>query len=209
MPVTHDRQGRLTLILGPMFAGKSKELIRRGLVARDLGEDIVALKPEIDDRYHGGRIVAHSGEWLPAIPVAAWPDLPEETTTLLLDEVQFFQGPWFRGMFPAHVADALDSGVNVIASGLSADWRGQEFPVVRSLLAMADEIVFLTAKCSICGKPAHHTAKLGGTTEKVQIGGRDLYEPRCRDHWRTHDRAMLSMGARQLEVHAGATWSLR
>ena len=208
MPVNLDRQGRLTLILGPMFAGKSKELIRRGLAARELGEEVLALKPEIDDRYHGGRVVAHSGEWLPAIPIAVWPDIPWETTTVLLDEVQFFQEPWFRGSLPVRVTDLLDDGVHVMASGLNADWRGQEFPVVRSLLAMADEIVFLAARCATCGKPAHHTSKIGGTAERVQIGGMDLYEPRCRDHWRIPANQSPAVSASPIPVPVHANRSL-
>jgi thymidine kinase len=207
MPVKLDRQGRLTLILGPMFAGKSKELIRRGLVARERDEEILALKPEIDDRYHGARIVAHSGEWLPAIPVSTWPEIPEETTTLLLDEVQFFQRPWFHGNLAVQVAELLDDGVHVIASGLHADWRGHEFPIVRSMFAIANEVVFLTATCSVCGRAAHHTTKIGGTKEKVQIGGDDLYEPRCAEHWRVSAGQSLAVNTSPafLPIHAG--WS--
>ena len=183
MPVKPDRKGRLTIILGPMFAGKSTELICRGLAAREMGEKILVLKPEIDDRYHKERVVSHSGEWLPAIPISIWPEIPKEISTVLLDEVQFFDKPWFRGNLSAMVTELLNNGVHVIASGLHADWRGKEFSVVRSLRTLANEIVFLTAICSVCGKPAHHTAKIGGTVEQVQIGGANLYEPRCAEHW--------------------------
>ena len=187
MPVKLNRKGRFTIILGPMFAGKSKELIRRGLAARELGEKILALKPEIDDRYHRERIVTHSGEWLSAIPVSIWPEIPKEISTVLLDEVQFFEKPWFLGNLSTMVTELLNNGIHVIASGLHADWRGKEFPVVRTLCTLANETIFLTAICSVCGKPAHHTAKLGGTLEQVEIGSMDLYEPRCVEHWHVPD----------------------
>jgi len=193
MPVKVARKGRLTMILGPMFAGKSTELIRRGLAAREMGEEILVLKPEIDDRYHRERVVSHSGEWLPAIPVSIWPEIPKEISNVLLDEVQFFDKPWFRSNLSAMVTGLLNDGVHVTTSGLHADWRGKQFPVVRTLRTLANEIVFLTARCSLCAKPAHHTAKLGGTLEQVQIGGADLYEPRCAEHWHVSDISTATM----------------
>lgn len=183
MPVS-ARQGRLTLFLGPMFAGKSRDMLLRVAKLQAEGRRVLLLKPEIDARYGVDRVVAHSGEWLPAIPVSAWPELPEGTEAVAIDEAQFFRPPFFDGHFPSIVSDLLADGVDVLAAALLEDWRGEPFEVTRALLAIADEIVFLTARCAVCGATARRTAKIAGAGVTVQIGGAEMYEPRCEAHWR-------------------------
>lgn len=182
MPV-RERLGRLTLFTGPMFAGKSRDMLLRVARLQAEGRRTMLLKPVIDTRYGADRVMAHSGEWLPAVSVDRWPDVPPDVEVVALDEAQFFQPPFFRDYLPSVVSDLLEEGVDVLAAALLEDWRGKMFEVTQSLLSIADEIVFLAARCSVCGGMARRTAKIGGGAARIEIGGVDMYEPRCDAHW--------------------------
>lgn len=177
------REGRLTLFIGPMFAGKSRGMLLRLAKLQAEGKRTLLLKPEMDTRYGVDRVVAHSGEWLPAIPVSAWPEIPADVQVVAVDEAQFFCPPFFFGHFPSIVAGLLGDGVDVLVAALVEDWRGEPFEVTQALVALADEIMFLTANCSLCGARARRTAKIAGTSARAEIGGAAMYEPRCDAHW--------------------------
>ncbi len=179
-------RGKLEVISGPMFAGKSSELLKRLLFLEHSGKKVLAIKPHIDDRYDVKNIVTHnhlSHEALAVIDLELIKDnytiQPYNFHTIFIDEVQFFdakESVWF-------VEEALRNGVNVCVAGLDQDSRGVPFESTARLLALADEVLKIRAFCNICGKDAAKTQRLSRKTSRVAIGGVDDYEPRCHEHW--------------------------
>lgn len=183
--------GRITVITGPMFSEKSGELIDRCLKMEKFGGKTVKVyKPAEDNRFSQDEVVSRMGYRYPAtnIPKTLTEEVVnqvlEETKTVDVvgfDEVQFFSKP-----IMALVEELAYQGKHVIVDGLNMDYRGKEFGYIGGLLAMADEIVKLTAYCAVCKSP-HATftqrivngkpAKLGPI---VMIGDSESYEPRCR-----------------------------
>lgn len=180
--------GTLELICGPMFAGKTTELLKRILWARNLESmNILVLKPAFDTRYGKERVATHSGLSADAVPVTSWPGIPDDVDMLFLDEVQFFAAPHADCDLPEEVRRVLARGIPVVAAGLDADWRGRPFPVTAALAAMADTVLKISANCTICGMPAAKTFKKVPNQSQVELGQTDLYEARCNDHWHNHD----------------------
>lgn len=178
------KYGHLTVICGPMFAGKTTEMLKRILWAKN-GQQRRALvfKPTFDTRYSKEDIVSHEGLRATAENLSHWPSGTIEADIVFLDEVQFMAPPQFEGDIIQHVRDLLEAGIDVVAGGLDSDWQGRAFPVVGELAAMADEVVKLKSVCAVCGRPASKTYKKSGEGSKVELGGAESYEPRCIKHW--------------------------
>lgn len=186
--------GRLEVITGPMFAGKTEELLRRVERARIARKKVLLFKPEIDVRYSATEVVTHNGRHLPCIPLPVSLDeggffarVPPEqfqaAEVFAFDEAHFF-GPSFPGICEALVAQ----GKRVIVAGLDLNFRAEPFGPMPALLALADEVLKLAAVCTICGAPATRTQRLVGgkpalAGPEVLIGGLETYEPRCREHF--------------------------
>jgi len=180
--------GHLEVITGPMYAGKSEELIRRLSRFEIAKKTVTVLSPDIDKRYGAGHIFSHNGSSFVAkqIPVEG-EDVEINSDILAFDEAQFFEYRWLVGS----ISDALREGYTVIVAGLDKDYRGQPFPglAMPYLLAMADTVTKLTAICQKCGAEATMTqrliegkpAPLDGPT--VLVGANDKYEARCRNCW--------------------------
>jgi thymidine kinase len=174
-------RGRLELICGPMFSGKSEELIRRLTAAAASGLRVAAAKPsvEIDPDW----IVSLAGTRWPATPIAdarTLLSLGAQQDVIGVDEVQFL-GPEILD-----VVDALrGSNVRVIAAGLDLDFRGEPFGPVPALASRADALTALVAVCARCGGIATRSQRLldgepaAPDAPVVQVGGSELYEPRC------------------------------
>ncbi len=179
-------RGRLEVIAGPMFAGKSSELLKRMLFLEYSGKKILCLKPVIDDRYATDQIVTHNKLTHDAVAVIDLELVKDNYTikpynfhTIFIDEVQFFDNKetlWF-------VEESLRNGVNVVAAGLDQDSRGVPFETTARLLAVADEVFKITAFCNVCGQTASKTQRLRHTGGRVNVGGAETYEPRCHEHW--------------------------
>ncbi len=178
------KYGHLTVICGPMFAGKTTELLKRILWARN-GQQrrVVVFKPAFDTRYAKEDIVSHEGLRATAEVLSRWPVGPIEADIVFLDEVQFMAAPQFEGNIIQHVIELLEAGIDVVAGGLDSDWQGRAFPVVGELAAMADDVVKLKSVCAVCGRPASKTYKKSGAGGKVELGGAESYESRCIQHW--------------------------
>lgn len=185
--------GHLSVIVGPMFAGKSTELLKRILWARNgRGHAVRVYKPAFDQRYSQIEIVTHEGLASTAEAIVDWHGQIEKiqssgTQVVFLDEIQFFADPNFQGDIVAITTQLLRSGVDVVAAGLDMDWRGAPFPISASLSAMADEVVKLRGICSVCGRPSTRSYKKTGDGDQVELGGADLYESRCTHHWAAPD----------------------
>jgi thymidine kinase len=179
-------RGKLEVIAGPMFAGKSSELLKRLLFLEHCGKKILALKPCIDDRYDATSIVTHnqlSHDAMAVIDLELVKDnytvMPYNFHTIFIDEVQFFEAKesvWF-------IEETLRNGVNVVAAGLDQDSCGVPFETTARLLALADEVFKIRAFCNVCGLDATKTQRLSRKSSRIAIGGAGDYEPRCNKHW--------------------------
>ena len=180
-----NEPGWIEIVVGPMFAGKSEELLRRLRRLDYAHKKYVVFKPAIDNRYSQSEVVSHLKNKTKAIPLRNSKDLfsyiQSDTEVVGIDEVQFFD------MGIIDVCEELaNRGVRVIAAGLDTDFRGEPFPVSASLLARAEFVTKLTAICVKCGAPATMTQRIvnGIPASKedpvVLVGGTESYEPRCR-----------------------------
>lgn len=185
MPPVLHRQGWIEVIAGPMFSGKSEELIRRvkrALIAR---QRVRVFKPRLDTRYHESHVVSHDGERVEAIPVGRAAEMEAHLDPLpqvvAVDEAQFLD----RGLLPL-VECLAQEGVRVILAGLDLDFRGEPFGLMPELLARAEFVEKLTAICPRCGAPATRTQRLvDGRPARysdpiILVGAQEHYEPRCR-----------------------------
>jgi thymidine kinase len=171
--------GRVEVVAGSMFSGKTEELIRRVKRALLARQKVQAFKPRIDTRYDAERIVSHGAVAIDAVAVASSDSLygrvQPETQVVAVDEAQFFD----RGI--VDVANRLaDEGRRVILAGLDQDFLGRPFPPMNDLMAIAEEVTKVNAVCTVCGGPASRSQRLMPDTTTVLVGGADAYEARCR-----------------------------
>lgn len=171
--------GWVEVICGPMFSGKSEELIRRLRRARIARQGVQVFKPVIDDRYAEDEIVSHSEMRIPARRVHGGREilerLDEETHVVGIDEAQFFDAE------VVEIVEVLaDEGRRVIVAGLDQDYLGRPFDPMPELLAMAEAITKTLAICMVCGNPAGRTQRLVPSEERIVVGGSRAYEARCR-----------------------------
>lgn len=171
--------GWIEVVCGPMFSGKSEELIRRLRRAMIARRRVQVFKPVLDDRYSKDEIVSHSEQRIPSTVVSN----PGEILTLLdwrtqvigIDEANFI-GPGL-----VEVCNQLaDSGKRVIVAGLDTDYMGRPFPPIPDLLAMAESITKTLAICMRCGNPAKQTQRLFESADLIVVGAAGMYEARCR-----------------------------
>lgn len=171
--------GQIEVICGPMFSGKTEELIRRVRRAVIAKRKVQVFKPRIDSRYDPELVVSHSQQRMVSTVI----DRPEEIREKLLpdvdvvgiDEVQFLGS----GIVPI-VKDLADRGLRVIVAGLDQDYRGQPFDPMPDLLAEAEYITKELAICVVCGAPAGRSQRTISDDARVHVGAQDAYEPRCR-----------------------------
>ncbi len=174
-----NNTGWIEVISGPMFSGKSEELIRRlrrAIIAR---KRVQVFKPVVDDRYSKDEIVSHADSRLAATVVesarATLDQLDWRTQVVGFDESNFF-GPDL-----VEVAQQLaDSGKQVIIAGLDTDYLGRPFIPMPDLLAVAESITKMLAICMRCGNPAKHTQRLVESGDLIVVGAAGMYEARCR-----------------------------
>jgi thymidine kinase len=174
--------GVLEVITGPMFSGKSEELIRRLKRARIARQRVACYKPDIDLRYHRTAIASHSAQTHAAVTVATVELLREDLSPQLaevevigMDEVQFFSD----AIIPLAV-ELIALGKRVLMAGLDTTFAAEPFGPVPQLMALADTVTKLSAVCMVCGAPAIHTQRLGHSQELVVVGAAGMYEARCR-----------------------------
>jgi len=181
------RPGTLEIIAGPMFSGKSEELIRRVRRAQIARQRVQVFSHALDTRYGDNQVRSHDGGALAAIPVSGSGELEArldpEAEVVAVDEVQFMD----EGI--GRLAERLVAGgTRVILAGLDTDFRGEPFGPMPQLLARADRIEKLEAVCVICGDPAQRTQRLVEGVPApygapiIQIGAKEAYEARCRLH---------------------------
>ena len=173
--------GWIEVICGPMFSGKSEELIRRLRRAMIARKRVQVFKPTIDTRYSNDEIVSHADTRMKSEVVS---NVHEVLTRLdWRTEVVGFDEANFLGPDLIEIANQLaDSGKQVIIAGLDTDYMGRPFPPIPELLAHAESITKTLAICMRCGNPAKHTQRLVESDDLIVVGAAGMYEARCRKH---------------------------
>lgn len=171
--------GWIEVVCGPMFSGKSEELIRRLRRAEMARQRVQIFKPQIDQRYSDDHIVSHSDLRIPSESVRNAADLQAaldlRTEVIGIDEAQFL------GQEIVDVVVRLaDMGKRIVIAGLDTDFLGRPFHPMPELLAVADEITKTLAICMQCGNAAKHTQRLIASEDLIVVGASGMYEARCR-----------------------------
>jgi len=179
MDIITGNAGWIEVICGPMFSGKSEELIRRLRRAMIARKRVAVFKPKIDDRYSAEEIVSHGDLRMQSQVIKDAGEMLERidwrAEVVGVDEANFM-GPSL-----VEVANRLaDSGKQVIIAGLDTDYLGRPFAPIPDLLAQAESITKTLAVCVRCGNPAKHTQRLRGSDDLIVVGANDMYEARCR-----------------------------
>lgn len=180
--------GRLEVICGSMFSGKTEELIRRVRRAEYARQNVQIFKPEIDNRYATDSVYSHSGMSATAHPIKHAGEIRgqirPDTTVVAIDEVQFL------GSEIVGIAETLaNDGIRVICAGLDLDFRAEPFGPIPALLSVAEEVTKLHAICVICGEVACRSQRLvNGEPARyddpiILVGAQEAYEARCREHY--------------------------
>ena len=148
--------GRIEVITGPMFSGKSEELIRRLKRARIARQRVACFKPDIDLRYHRTSIASHSAQTHEAVTVANVARLREalyeqlpDVEVIGIDEAQFFDQSIVQ-----LVGELVHLGKRILIAGLDTTFTGDPFGPIPALMAISDEVTKLSAVCIVCGSPS-------------------------------------------------------
>ncbi len=171
--------GWIEVICGPMFSGKSEELIRRLRRAEIARQRVQIFKPGIDQRYSDNHIVSHSELKIRSDSVKDAAELEARldlrTEVIGIDEAQFL-----GEAIVDTVVRLADLGKRIVIAGLDTDYLGRPFHPMPELLAVADEITKTLAICMQCGNPAKHTQRLVANEDLIVVGAEGMYEARCR-----------------------------
>ncbi len=182
-------KGKLTIIAGPMFSGKTEELIRLATRLKIGNKKIIVFKPQIDSRYDKNKICSHSGSMIECvlikdpIDILTFLESSKEIEYIAIDEIQFL-----NNVIIDVVSFLIGKGYNVIASGLDMNFRGEPFGPMPELLCMAENVFKLTAVCNECGKDAAYTQRIvfdkpaSYDDPIILVGAKEHYEARCREH---------------------------
>lgn len=171
-------KGSIEVICGPMFSGKTEELIRRLRRCEIAKLRVEIFKPAVDTRYDEKAIVSHDLNSIPSTPVAnseAILLLSNEAEVIGIDEAQFFDEE-----LPMVCQRLASKGARVIVAGLDMDYLGQPFGPIPRLLAIAEYVSKIQAICVKCGSQASYSFRKIDNDSKIMLGEKESYEPRCR-----------------------------
>ena len=173
------RPGRIEVICGSMFSGKTEELIRRMKRAKFAKQKVEIFKPAIDTRYSEEDVVSHDHNVIPSTPIDASASillLSSDIDVVGIDEAQFLD---------QNLVDVCNQlanrGVRVIIAGLDMDFQGVPFGPIPALCAIADEVTKVHAICVKCGALAYVSHRLVKNEHRVLLGEAQEYEPLCRE----------------------------
>lgn len=175
---THFQHGRIEVICGSMFSGKTEELIRRLKRARIARQRVEIFKPSIDTRYSDEDVVSHDSHAVASTPVDSARSillLASEAEVIGIDEAQFFDESLVEVC-----TQLADSGKRVIVAGLDMDFQGVPFGPMPALCAVAEEVTKVHAICVRCGNLAYVSHRIVADKERVLLGEQNQYEPLCR-----------------------------
>jgi thymidine kinase len=173
-------RGWIEVIAGPMFSGKSEELIRRLTRYKIAGRNVQAFKPAIDTRYGETQVVSHSSLSIDAEPVrdskGLLKSVDERTLVVGIDEGQFFDDAL------VDVCEQLAAlGKQIIVAGLDLDYLARPFGPIPALMTRSEYVTKALAVCHRCGGPGMFTQRVIQSDDLVVLGATDAYEARCRE----------------------------
>lgn len=172
-------RGRIEVICGSMFSGKTEELIRRMKRAKIARQSVEIFKPTIDTRYSEDQVVSHNQNAIHSTPVDTSQSillLSTDVEVVGIDEAQFFD----QGLVDV-CTQLADNGVRVIVAGLDMDFRRNPFGPIPALLAIADDVTKVHAICTRCGNLASYSFRLVHNHKQLLLGEKTEYEPLCRN----------------------------
>ena len=173
------RPGRIEVVCGSMFSGKTEELIRRMKRAKFAKQKVEIFKPAIDTRYSDIDVVSHDQHSIPSTPIDTSSSialLASDIDVVGIDEAQFLD----EGLVDV-CNDLANRGVRVIVAGLDMDFKGKPFGPIPALCAIADEVTKVHAICVRCGALAYVSHRLVANDKRVLLGEQAEYEPLCRE----------------------------
>ncbi len=176
------RPGRIEVVCGSMFSGKTEELIRRLRRAKFAKQRVEIFKPALDTRYSEIEVVSHDRNSIMSTPVDSSSSillLSSDIDVVGIDEAQFFDDGLVQ------VCNELaNKGIRVIVAGLDMDFKGVPFGPIPALCAIADEVTKVHAICVRCGSLAYVSHRLVANDKRVMLGEQAEYEPLCRECYR-------------------------
>ncbi|WP_298455591.1 thymidine kinase [uncultured Prevotella sp.] len=173
------RPGRIEVVCGSMFSGKTEELIRRLKRAEFAKQRVEIFKPALDTRYSEIEVVSHDRNSIMSTPVDSSSSillLSSDIDVVGIDEAQFFDD----GLV-AVCNELANKGIRVIVAGLDMDFKGVPFGPIPALCAIADEVTKVHAICVRCGSLAYVSHRLVNNEKRVMLGEQAEYEPLCRE----------------------------
>ena len=178
--------GKLELYIGPMFSGKSTELIKNVRLFKIINKKVLILKPNIDTRYDINRIVSHNGEKEDCFVTDDLINISDETIKnydiIIIDEGQFF-----KSLKKSCLLWIEKYNKHVIIGGLDGDYQRKPIGEILDLIPYADKYHKLCALCKYCndGTKAIFSKRIKNTENhnQVLIGGSELYISVCRKHY--------------------------
>lgn len=173
------KTGCVEVICGSMFSGKTEELLRRLRRAQFANQKIKVFKPALDTRYSDIDVVSHDAHSISGTPIGdprLMLGVEPDVQVVGVDEAQFF-GPELTEV----VQTLANRGIRVIIAGLDTDYLGKPFGPMPSLMAIAEDVQKVHAICVKCGNLANHSHRLSTSTQLVELGEKDIYEPLCRE----------------------------
>ena len=176
--------GYLELIIGPMFSGKSTEIIRRIRILQKIKQKILVIKPNIDNRYNNNKVTSHDFESADCISVSLLSEINEniikQHDTIIIDEGQFFND----------LVEVIDNCLklykkNIIVAGLDGDYQQKPIGQILNLIPLSNKCIKLNSLCNICnnGTKAPFSFRTDQSQNTILIGGSDKYIPVCRKHY--------------------------
>lgn len=175
---TNCSRGRIEVICGSMFSGKTEELIRRLKRARIARQQVAIFKPSIDTRYSDADVVSHDANAVASTPVANSQQilgLVADARVVGIDEAQFFDAD-----LPRVCTELANSRKRVIVAGLDMDFKGLPFGPMPALMAIAEDVTKVHAICARCGNLAYVSHRTVAAEQQVLLGEQQAYEPLCR-----------------------------
>jgi thymidine kinase len=170
--------GWIEVICGGMFSGKTEELIRRARRAQIAGQQVLVIKPSVDNRYSSSEVVSHNETTIPSLVVGSADEIIEKSQNfrvVCIDEAQFFDNKLL------HIVNELaNNNKRVIIAGLDMDYEGKPFGPMPYLLAIAEFVTKLHAICNKSGMLASYSQRVIDSDRQVLVGEYDAYEPRAR-----------------------------
>lgn len=173
-----EHGGSIEVVCGSMFSGKTEELLRRINRVRIAKLSFKVFKPKQDVRYDEKAVVSHNSNQIDSIPVKKSADilrLVGHAQVVGIDEAQFFDDK-----LPEVCNVLANKGIRVIIAGLDMDFKGRPFGPMPALMAIAESVTKVHAVCVRCGNPALYSYRLVPSKNKILLGEKESYEPRCR-----------------------------